>query len=107
MPSINDSRKTVTTTIPSIPGSEIVLWDSLNIGDAEKIEALESDTAKGMLTMICLIKSWNLDEPLNEENIKKLSLSDFDTLLSKTSYGEQIAKTTEEREEEAQEKKTA
>ena len=106
MPSINDGRKVIKTIIPSIPGSEVELWDSLTVGDSEKIQALETDTAKGISTMVCLIKSWNLDEPCNEENVKKLSANDFEALIMATGLADQLKKKQEEIEDDQVEKKT-
>lgn len=101
MPSLNDSRKTVKTKIPSIEGSEVVLWDELTAGDAERISNEATDTAKGLMTLFCLIESWNLDEPLTMDNLKKLKLEDFTGLMNSTSYAKQIS------EDEAHDKKKA
>jgi len=106
MPSINDGRKIIKTTIPSIPGSEVELWDSLTVGDSERIQAIEGDTAKGIATMTCLIKSWNLDEPCTEENVKKLTPSDFEALIMATGLADQLKKKQEDIEDDQVEKKT-
>jgi hypothetical protein len=106
MPSINDSRKIIKSNIPSIAGSEVEIWDSLTVGDAERIENANSTMNKGMMTFVCLVKSWNLDEECNEENLKKLSIEDMNHLIGLTSYGDKVKKTLEEQEDEKIEKKS-
>jgi len=105
MPSINDSRKVIETSIPSIPDSKIELWDSLTMGDTEKISAENDEIKRGMLSVFCLIKSWNFEEPLTLENVKKLKESDFVYLLKQTSYGANLSKALEELEDESTKKK--
>lgn len=107
MPSINDSRKTVPTTIPSIPGSEVIMWDELTVGDAEQVEMIEGKMKQGVKTAELLIKSWNLDEPPTPENVRKLSTKDFEHLLSVTKLGKDAIKSMEDSEEENRQKKTA
>jgi hypothetical protein len=107
MPSISDSRKIITTSIPSIPDSEVVLWDSLTMGDAEAISTIEDNTGKGIRALFSLVKSWNLDEKLTPDNFKKLSMTDFQFLLEQTSFWKDSQKKLEELEDEKAEKKTA
>lgn len=105
MPSINDSRKIIKSNIPSIAGSEVELWDSMTVGDAERVEGGASETAKGLAVFMALVKSWNLDEPCNEENLKKLSIEDMQYLIGLTSYGDRMRKSAEDMEDEDLEKK--
>lgn len=107
MPSINDSRKKVTTKIPSIPGSEVVLWDELTVGDAEQVEKIEGKMNQGVKTAELLICSWNLDEPVTPENVRKLSVKDFEHLIGATKLGKDALKSMEDRAEEDRQKKTA
>lgn len=106
MPSINDSRKTITATIPSIPGSSVELWDTLTVGDSEKIHGEENKVTQGLMSVFCLLKSWNLDEELTFENLKKIGLDDFQALIGKTTYGKSLKMSAEEREDIEVEKKS-
>jgi hypothetical protein len=107
MPSINDSRKIIKSNIPSIKGSEIEMWDSMTVGDAERVDAGGSETAKGLAVFVALVKSWNLDEPCDESNLKKLSIEDMQYLIGLTSYGERLKKHADVLEDEDLEKKKA
>jgi len=107
MPSLNDSRKVVTTDIPSIPGSEVEMWDELTVGDAEQVEKVEGKMKQGIKTAELLIKSWNLEEPPTPENVRKLSVKDFEHLLGATKLGKDALKSVEDRQEEDRQKKTA
>lgn len=106
MPSINDSRKTVTTNIPSIPGSVVEMWDELTVGDAEIVERIESNMAKGVKTAELLIKSWNLEEPVTPENVRRLSTKDFEHLMGATKMGKDAMKSIEDQQEVSRQKKT-
>lgn len=103
MPSINDSRKQVKATLPSIKGSEVTLWDELTVGDAEAVQEGGSDMERGIVTVFRLIKEWNLEEELTLDNVKKLSIDDFSAILKATKLGSKI----EDQEDEKLEKKTA
>lgn len=88
MPSIKDSRKTIKTSIPSIEGSEVVLYNDLTGGDLTRIEnlGLQNAQTRAMQTLFSLLKSWNLDEELNFESVVSLELSDQLFLLEQTDF---------------------
>lgn len=104
-PSLNDGRKIIETTIEGIPGSKVVLWDSLTIGDTEKIMEVEGDSKRGIETLRCLIKEWNLDEELSSQSIRQLDVSCIEALLGKTSLGKKGKLSVEEKEEEEEAEK--
>lgn len=107
MPSLNDSRKTITVDIPSIPGGKATLWQDLTVGDSERVEGLSTDIEKGIATLHALIQSWNLDEECTVENLKKLPSGDFEALLLATDLGKRTLKSLEDVREEGRQKKTA
>lgn len=90
----SDTRKTKTITLPSFPGSEVVVYTELNIGQQRAISNAADNFERGIRAAIASIKSWNmyLDEttPLEvtEENLQKFPQDDviiiFATLAGKT-----------------------
>lgn len=106
MPSITDGRKQIVTSLPSIEGSSITLWDNLTMGDAAAIRDIDEESAQGIKTIHALIKEWNLDEPLTVENVGKMTPDDFSFLLEQTELGKKAKMAQEEKEDAAFEKKT-
>ena len=105
MPSLNQSRKVLKVVIPGIEGGEAEVYDNLIVGD---LEQLQEKTSKERIVFIlkCLLKAWNLDEPVSEENIKKLDSEQYMAILKVTKFWQDAQKTVEEKQEEAFEKKT-
>jgi hypothetical protein len=109
----DNNRLTVTTHIPSIEGSEIVLYDELTVGDQEQIQSMQNKGSIGALSEVIkmLIKSWNLtkedETPLEvtAEIIKSFTSSDITHLLKSTKQGQEFLKTAEEVQEDTLKKK--
>lgn len=90
----SDTRKTKTIELPSFPGSEVVVYTELNIGQSRAISQATDNFERGLAAAKAAIKSWNmyLDEntPLEvtEENLQKFPQTDllliFSTLVGKT-----------------------
>jgi hypothetical protein len=108
MPSLNDSRKTVEVTIPNIPHGKVVIWDTPDALQMEKIECIDvkSNVARIGEILLILIISWNLEEELTLENIKRLTFDAQDSILLSTTFGQELKKKGEEILEEQREKKT-
>ena len=89
-----DVRKTKTIELPSFPGSEVVVFTELNIGQQRFISNAGNDFERGMLAAQTAIKSWNLfqDEntplEISQETFKQFSDRDmimiFATIAGKT-----------------------
>lgn len=86
-----DPRKTKKISIPSIPDSEVEIYDTLLWGDLEAIYTLEgSDLEKGRKSLAFLIKDWNLTDekeiklPIEEETFKLFTLEVINFLLANT-----------------------
>ena len=83
-----DSRKTVEVELPSFPGSKVVIYSTLLIGDLEGIDTKSADTL-GLKSLPKLIKEWNftdekgVDLAINEENLKKMPATDVNVLVQK------------------------
>lgn len=106
MPSLNDSRKIIKTSIHGIDGSEVELWDTLTVGDSERVQLIEDNMGKGIEALLCLIKWWNLDDPINSESIRKLNTTQFEKLIEQTAFYQEGKKKAEQLEDEKVEKKT-
>lgn len=99
MPVLKDTRKIAKTSIPSVEGSEVEIFDSLLVGDADVLVSSELTDFQRMLKALeRLIKSWNLTDekgvalPINGESLGKLNFPDIEHLISKTSYGVDLGK---------------
>ena len=95
MPVLKDNRRTETTNIPSVEGSEVELYGELLVADMDLITREGQTNAQSAIAGLSrLIKSWNLTTedgtplPVNAESIKLLTVDDLTYLMSKTSYGE-------------------
>lgn len=85
---LQDPRKTKTIELPSFKGSEVVVYDSVLLGDMPTDTNLQFSSIEQVTKMLpVLIKSWNFtddeEKPLaiNEENIKKLPAGDATYIL--------------------------
>lgn len=87
MPVLKDFRLTKTLSLPSLEGGEIVIYNSLLVGDMLNPELSEGITAgatlaQSMKALPFLIKSWNLTNeegevlPITLENIGLIPAED-------------------------------
>ena len=85
-----DARKFVEISLPSFPGSKVVLYDGLLFGQMKKVGEAKEDFDKGILVLTFLIKEWNFtndkDEILSvdEDNLNQFPLADLQLLMEKS-----------------------
>ena len=91
-----DVRPTITVELPSYPGSEVVLYKKLKVGEsrdlAKKYPNASSDNLaafdSGMEFVLRCIKSWNFVNeagealPINMDTLEMLTSEDFEFLAS-------------------------
>jgi len=84
---LSDVRQVHKLTLPSYPDSEVEYYDGLLTGQLTEMNKVEDESEKGIKSLEFLIKSWSfVDEagvalPITMENLKKLPLTDFLTLM--------------------------
>jgi len=88
-----DPRTTKKVNIPSIPDSEIEMYNTLLWKDIEEVNSLEgSDMMKGKEVLRRLIKDWNLTDeegtklPIINETFDKFTPEVMNFLLSQTEF---------------------
>lgn len=104
-PVLKDLRGTKTLTLPGYEGSEVVLYDSVLVGDAMKIEKFsKNSTGEEMLKALpVFIKSWNFvgeDQkplPVDEKNLGLLSIE------AVTAIAEEVSKLIESKKNDSKE----
>lgn len=83
-----DPRKIKTVTLPSFPDSEISMFDSFLTEEWNIITKAENDIERGLLSLKCLIKSWNFTDESGEmleistESLNKFPMKDMEVLLN-------------------------
>lgn len=83
-----DPRKIKTITLPSFPDSEIIMFDSFLTEEWNIITKAENDIERGLLSLKCLIKTWNFTDDtgkvleISTENLNKFPMKDMETLLN-------------------------
>lgn len=62
-PVLKDLRGTKTVALPGYEGSEVVLFDSVLVGDAMKVETMVKNSSPEQMikTLPIFIKSWNFE----------------------------------------------
>lgn len=84
---LKDVRKVVELSLPSYPGSKVILYDGLLFGQMRKIGDAKGDLDRGILVLQYLIKEWNFtdkDEKIlevNEANLNQLPIKDLQVLM--------------------------
>lgn len=94
MPKLEDTRETITTSIPSIEESEVTLKKGLKAGSFEKIYKKEDRPRLtcSFMSLVEMIEDWNLEDDkgkkleINLENVRKLKLDDVMSLLSEADF---------------------
>ena len=88
----SDTRKTISVSLPSYEGSEVVMYESLLFGEVGQLNKTTGDDAdKGLLSLQFLIKEWNfVDEkeeklPITMEILSKFPIKDITVLLEAVS----------------------
>jgi hypothetical protein len=86
-----DPRTIKKVSIPSIPESEVEIYNTFLWGDLEKVyDAEGSDIEKGIKILSCLVKDWNLTDekgeklPIKVETFKQFTPEIINFLLSNT-----------------------
>ncbi len=88
---LKDIRKTIELSLPSFPGSKVVLYDGLLFGQMKKIGDAKGEIDRGILVLQYLIKEWNFTNkeevvlPVNEANLNQLPLEDLQILMERAS----------------------
>lgn len=83
-----DTRKTVSLELPSFPGSQVVVYTELNIGQQRAIANAVDNFDRGIAAAQVAIKEWNLfqDETtpleISVENLKRFPESDMMVIFS-------------------------
>lgn len=84
---LTDNRPTKSIELPSLPGSCVVIYPSILVGDYDMKSLKDLDEYEvGLITFPKVIKEWNLTDEsgkileVNGENLKKLNSSDFQYL---------------------------
>ena len=86
---LKDVRKTIVLSLPSYPGSEVVLYDGLLFGQMKNIGEAKTDMDRGIMVLQYLIKSWNFTNekneaiPADEKNLNQLPLQDLQMLMER------------------------
>jgi len=84
-----DVRKTIEISLPSFPGSKVILYDRILAGGMERIMEAKTDFERGLIALQEMIKDWNFtDEKGNKlevslENLRKLPMEDLTFLMDK------------------------
>lgn len=88
-----DPRTTKKVSIPSIPGSEVEIYNTLLWGDLEEINNIKgSDVERGREILVKLIKDWNLTDenskklPITSNTFKTFTVDIMNQLLSYTDF---------------------
>lgn len=92
-PVLKDIRGTKTITLPGYPDSEVVLYDSILVGDALRVEKLATHQSPEELikALPIFIKSWNfVDETqkplaIDEKSVGLLSVEAVTTIAQEVS----------------------
>lgn len=89
-PIFREIRKTFEVSLPSYPGSKIILWDQLLAWQNADLQDAKTPYDAGLITLTYLIKGWNFvdknDKPVevNKEALGHLPSKDMTFLISKT-----------------------
>lgn len=82
MPKISQAFNEIRLVLPSYPDSEVFLKNKLTVADLEEIEKLQGDYQRGLAMAVKMIVRWNFDEPIGEDNIRKLPAEDLEAIIS-------------------------
>lgn len=83
-----DTRKTVSLELPSFPGSQVIVYTELNIGQQRAIANATDNFDRGLAAAQVAIKEWNLfqDEntplEISTENLKRFPEGDMMVIFS-------------------------
>lgn len=79
MPKLQDLRQTKIISLPSYPGSQVEIYDSLLIGDMKKFNLDSGNPMERILQSLPLyIKSWNFQN--EDESPMEITLPNLDFL---------------------------
>lgn len=84
----SDTRKTSTIELPSFPGSQVVVYNELNIGQQREVANAPTGFEQGLKTAEVAIKEWNLFEdentplPISIETFKRFPEKDMLVIFS-------------------------
>jgi len=92
--------KTLTRSLPSVEGSQIIIREVMTAGDFEKVSAVPKEQFL-FEALACMIIDWNLENesgklPINRTSLALLPLTDLQELFFETDFGKK-AKEIEEK----------
>lgn len=98
---LNTSFKEITTTFPSIPGSELKVKDGLTTADFEQAMDAQSGDGKGGVQMMLvalekMIVDWNIEDengqklPITRDNLKQVDILDLREVFESTTFAKRV-----------------
>lgn len=88
MPKLQDAFSSITISLPSYEGSQVVIKSSPNVDDIIKAEQTDGDVARSVVLATRMITSWNFTDndekpvPITEETIKQLPAADLEMIFN-------------------------